>query len=96
MIHIVRSANGKYDVIEMARNGKVLSETNQGFNRKQGCWVNIKARGKHWGKRTTCRVQDDTLKEPVIFYLLAEGEVVRSNLKPQQVYVSARKRKSQK
>lgn len=67
MIHIVKNKNGKFEVIETGKNGQFLSTSLQQFERRAGCWRNVRARMDNFGTGT-CRVQDDTAKGGIIIY----------------------------
>jgi len=59
MIHIIKNAKGKFDVVTIAGNGSFLSGSKQGFNRKAGAIKNVRAHMKLFGANTIA-VQDDT------------------------------------
>lgn len=74
MIHIVKNKNGKFEVIETGKNGQFLSTSLQQYERRTGCWTNIKARMKNFGN-SGVHVQDDTAKGgPAMYFISPVGK----------------------
>lgn len=95
MIHLIKNANGTFDVVTL-QNGVVLNHTNQRFERKAGAYKNMRA---------VCKVrqevgnyfQDDTLKEPAVFFIKKDGIVpcaqVDGDPKPEPKYQPGKNKK---
>jgi len=85
MIHIIKNTKGKFDVVNIARNGSFLSGSKQGFNRKAGAVKNIRAQMKLFGA-TVIVVQDDTWF-PSLMLTVTHTETWYTEDKPGKCYV---------
>lgn len=85
MIHIIKNKAGKFDVVNIARNGNFLSGSKQGFNRKIGAVKNIRAHMKLFGA-TVIVVQDDTWF-PSMMLTITATETWFTEDKPGKCYV---------
>jgi len=86
MIHIIKNAKGKFDVVTIAGNGSFLSGSKQGFNRKAGAVKNIRAQMKLFGA-TVIVVQDDTWF-PSLMLTITTMETWYTEDKPGKCYVA--------
>lgn len=90
MIHIIRTNNNKFEVVTVAKNGELLNRTGQFFERRAGCYKNIRASMDEWGKEQK-EFQDDTTKTPAMYRLYKTGKPVKLRMPPKPVYKMKRK-----
>lgn len=91
MVHLIKNANGQFEVVTIGDNGEFLNGTRQGFERRAGAYTNMFATGEEWGNNgKDITFQDDTLKTPKVFLLrkLASGklEANKLDMKPEKKY----------
>lgn len=86
MIHIIRLKNRKFEVVETSDvNGQFLRDSKQGFERRAGCYTNLRAGMKNWNSKEIT-FQDDTLKEPAIFRLYETGDPIKLDIPARPIY----------
>lgn len=74
MHHITETKSGKFMVVLIGKNGKVLSTTEELSNRRN-CFKNIQAQAVQMGLTQTVECQDDTRMEYCI--IMPNGKVAK-------------------
>lgn len=91
MKHLVQNANKTFDVVTIAKNGEYLNGSNQGYERREGAFKNMRAVMKEDGLTHTY-FQDDTEPGEVVVYKLEKsGRPLFTSQKPQKRYVPGKK-----
>lgn len=89
MYHIVKTKSKKFQVVNLAHNGKVINSSEE-LNSKQAAHKNIIANmGSVFidaNPAMYCSVQDDTVKEPKAYTLFDSGEM-ESDIDAEPKYV---------
>ena len=66
MIHIRKSKDGQFYVIQTGGNGEPLDNGSETFTQKKNAWVNIAAQGKNFNAGMFY-VQDETTKKKAVY-----------------------------
>lgn len=94
MIHLVQHANKTFEVVTV-ENGKMIVNSNpQQYNKRNGCYTNMRSQAKNFPGATGVIFQDDTKEgKPVVYFLPLKGApVVRTDIKAKKPYVMAKKK----